>query len=104
MCYLLEPSFTKKISELKPFQVIPKRNIASKSESVKTGITKPKPATKTSSKSAAAAKTTPVKQTKATSNANTKLLSPRVRPNSAISKSAQKARCVFVIFLSYMLC
>ncbi|KAL5268871.1 hypothetical protein ACHWQZ_G002642 [Mnemiopsis leidyi] len=72
-------------------QVIPKRNIASKSESVKTGITKPKPATKTSSKSAAAAKTTPVKQTKATSNANTKLLSPRVRPNSAISKSAQKA-------------
>ncbi|XP_063694039.1 uncharacterized protein LOC134825763 [Bolinopsis microptera] len=57
-------------------QIIPKKT---KSDNVKTGITKPKPTTKSSTKSAI--KTSPVKQTKASSNANSKL--PRVKTGSA---------------------
>ena len=60
----------------KCYQIIPKKT---KSDNVKTGITKPKPTTKSSTKSAI--KTSPVKQTKASSNANSKL--PRVKTGSA---------------------
>ena len=74
ICFL-ELSILTMFKIQKCYQIIPKKT---KSDNVKTGITKPKPTTKSSTKSAI--KTSPVKQTKASSNANSKL--PRVKTGS----------------------